>query len=152
MGVYVAYAPIHSGIAWRSTNSLSGMLKKSASSVLGSSKSSTYPEGTPPVSTRLRPCWTAFLSILRECSPVVPHMPTIEVLLCRNGFPAACEDAETSSQLSFSAQQNPQRSHEATPPVLSSPPASLGSKRVSARQGRAGEKSRLFEHPHLNSL
>ncbi len=24
------------------------------------------PEGTPPVSTRLRPCWTAFLSILRE--------------------------------------------------------------------------------------
>ena len=23
------------------------------------------PEGTPPVSTRLRPCWTAFLSLLR---------------------------------------------------------------------------------------
>ena len=34
--------------------------------VLGSSKSSTYPEGTPPVSIRLRPCWTAILSILRE--------------------------------------------------------------------------------------
>jgi hypothetical protein len=42
------------------------MLKKSASSVLGSSKSSTYPKGTPPVSTRLRPCRTVFLSILRD--------------------------------------------------------------------------------------
>jgi hypothetical protein len=41
-----------------------GWLKKSASVVLGSSKSSTYPEGTPPVSTCLRPCWTEFLSIL----------------------------------------------------------------------------------------
>ena len=51
-------------------------------SVLGSSKSSTYPtretscpgssgtgrvrKGTLPVSTRLQPCWTAFLSILRD--------------------------------------------------------------------------------------
>jgi hypothetical protein len=56
------------------------MLKKPASFVLGSSKSSTYPKGTPPVSTRLRPCpWNGasrragvgwvrsldFLSILR---------------------------------------------------------------------------------------
>jgi hypothetical protein len=30
----------------------------------------------------LRPCWAAFLSILRERSPVVPHMRTIEVLAC----------------------------------------------------------------------
>jgi hypothetical protein len=37
-----------------------------ASFILGSSISSTYPEGTPPVSTRLRPCWTAILSILRN--------------------------------------------------------------------------------------
>jgi len=44
----------------------SRMLKKSASSVLGSSKSSTYPKGTPPVSTRLRPCRTDFFSILRD--------------------------------------------------------------------------------------
>ena len=43
-----------------------------ASFVLGSSKSSTYPEGTPPVSTRLRPCWTAILSTLCGCSLVVP--------------------------------------------------------------------------------
>jgi len=39
----------------------------------------------------LRLCWTAILSILRECAPVVPHVGTIEVLLCRNGFSAACE-------------------------------------------------------------
>ncbi len=36
-----------------------------ASFVLGSSKSSTYPEGMPPVSIRLRPYWMAILSILR---------------------------------------------------------------------------------------
>src|SRR6185436_10266117 len=62
---------------------LNRMLKSSASFVLGSSKSSTYPPGgTPPVSTRLRPClgegasWRArvgrvrcldLLSILRGC-------------------------------------------------------------------------------------
>ena len=40
------------------------MLKKPASFVLGSSKSQRTPEGTPPVSTRLWSCWTAFLSIL----------------------------------------------------------------------------------------
>ena len=33
----------------------------------------------------------ACLSILRECAPVGPHVGTIDVLLCRNGFPAACE-------------------------------------------------------------
>ena len=32
----------------------------------------------------------AFLSILRECSPVVRHVQAIEVLLCRNGFSEAC--------------------------------------------------------------
>ena len=30
------------------------------------------------------------LAILRECSPLVPDVQAIEVLLCRNGFPAAC--------------------------------------------------------------
>jgi len=30
-------------------------------------------------------------AILRECVPVVPHVRTIEVLLCRNGFFSACE-------------------------------------------------------------
>src|SRR6266550_6067062 len=52
----------------------------------------------------LRPClgqgasWRAgvgrvrrlnFSSILRESSPLVPNVSAIEVLLCRNGFPAA---------------------------------------------------------------
>jgi hypothetical protein len=31
-----------------------------------------------------------FLSILRESSPVVPHLETIEVLACRSSFVAAC--------------------------------------------------------------
>jgi len=30
----------------------------------------------------LRPCWTAFLSILRGCSPRVPDVQAIEVLPC----------------------------------------------------------------------
>src|SRR5437868_6897173 len=29
------------------------------------------PEGTPQISTRLRPCWTNFLSVLLDCSSVV---------------------------------------------------------------------------------
>jgi hypothetical protein len=36
---------------------------------------------------RLRPCWTAILSILRECSIVAPHVRTIEVLACNHCFP-----------------------------------------------------------------
>jgi len=40
------------------------MLKKSASIVLASWKSSTYHKGTPRSFTSLRPCWTAILSIL----------------------------------------------------------------------------------------
>ena len=36
---------------------------------------------------------------------------------------------------------------EGTPPVLSSAAGLLGTRRVSARQGGAGEKSGLFEHP-----
>jgi len=31
------------------------------------------PKRTPSPLRSLRPCWTAFLSILRECAPVVPH-------------------------------------------------------------------------------
>ncbi len=46
----------------------------------------------PPALHSLRPCWAAFLSILQECSPFVPHILTIEVLLYRNGFPTACEN------------------------------------------------------------
>jgi hypothetical protein len=38
----------------------------------------------PPVSIRLRPCWTAFLSILMDYYPVVPHVRTIEGLTCQH--------------------------------------------------------------------
>ena len=46
------------------------MLKKSASSVLASFRPSTYPRGYASALHSLRPCWTAFLSILQECSPI----------------------------------------------------------------------------------
>ena len=42
------------------------MLKKSASGVLVSLRSSTYPRGYASGLHSLRPCWTAFLSILRN--------------------------------------------------------------------------------------
>jgi len=42
------------------------MLKKSASSVLASFRPSTYPRGYASALHSLRPCWTAFLSILRD--------------------------------------------------------------------------------------
>ena len=78
------------GVRWsgrRSRNhdpSCTRMLKKSASFVLGSPKSSTYPqEGTPPVSTRLRPCWTVFLSILRGAF-LLPHMCGYRSSRCLN--------------------------------------------------------------------
>lgn len=40
------------------------LLKNTSSFVLGSLKSSTYHEGTPPVLTRLRPCEKSVLDIL----------------------------------------------------------------------------------------
>jgi len=42
------------------------MLKTVSSIVLGSSKSSTYSTGTPPVLLCLRPCWKAVLNILQR--------------------------------------------------------------------------------------
>ena len=44
---------------------LSRLLTKSASSVLASFKSSTYPRGYASGLHSLRPCWTAFLNSLR---------------------------------------------------------------------------------------
>ncbi len=35
----------------------------------------------------LRPCWTAFLSILQDCSSVVPHLRTTEFLASNVAFP-----------------------------------------------------------------
>jgi len=88
------------------------MLKKSASSVLASFRPSTgtrpphhsaartnlvllirrtvRPRGYASGLHLLRPCWTAFLSILQECSPGVSHVRTIEVLACHTSFTEAC--------------------------------------------------------------
>ena len=69
---------------------LSRMLKRSASFVLDSSKSSTCPRGhasgfdSPPA------LLTAFLSILREYSPIVPHMRMSEIPSCAQSVSAAC--------------------------------------------------------------
>ena len=38
----------------------------------------------------LRSCWTAFLSILRWHSPLVPEVHTFKVQLCQYGFSGAC--------------------------------------------------------------
>ena len=73
------------------------MLKKSASGVLASFRPSTYPSGYDSVLHSLRPCWTAFLSILRERSLVVPYVSTIKFSranilfqLSRSGKLATC--------------------------------------------------------------
>jgi hypothetical protein len=34
----------------------------------------------------LRPCWTNFLSLLRECAPLVLDVQVFEGLLCRSGI------------------------------------------------------------------
>ena len=69
---------------------LSRILKKSASFVLASFRPSTYPRGYASALHSLRPCWTAFLSILHGRFPLIPNVQAIDVLLHRNGFPAAC--------------------------------------------------------------
>src|SRR3990170_2373598 len=46
------------------------MLKKSASVVLASFRPSTYPRGYASGLHSLRPCWTTFLSILRDYAPI----------------------------------------------------------------------------------
>src|SRR5438309_8536947 len=91
---------------------LSRMLKKPASSVLASFRPSTgtrpphhsaartdlvllirrtvRPRGYASALHSLRPCWTVFLSILWECSPVVLYLQTIEVFACQNSFSAVC--------------------------------------------------------------
>src|ERR1700675_4869412 len=101
------------------------MLKKSASVVLASFRPSTgtrpphhsaartdlvllirrtvRPKGYASDLHSLRPCWTGFLSILWECSSVVPLVQTIEALVCRNSFPAAFSSQESGSLISHCA-------------------------------------------------
>ena len=63
------------------------MLKKSASSVLASFRPSSYPRGYDFGPSLAAAYWTAFLSILRECIPVVIHMRPLEILACQHNFP-----------------------------------------------------------------
>jgi hypothetical protein len=53
-----------SDIRWEGFFMPTRMLKQSASGVLASFRSSTYPRGYASGLHSLRPCWTAFLSIL----------------------------------------------------------------------------------------
>jgi len=62
------------------------MLKNSASIVLASFRSSAYPRGYASGLHSLRPCWTAFLSILQARTPAGSYMRTIEVLACQYCF------------------------------------------------------------------
>ena len=48
------------------------------------------PKGTPPGLHSLRPCWTIFLSILQERSPLVEHVSTTELLSFQAEFGATC--------------------------------------------------------------
>src|ERR1700704_1015180 len=61
------------------------MLKKPASIVLASLRSSTYPRGYASGLHSLRPCWTDFLSLLQEGSAGVPHEHIFEMFVCRDG-------------------------------------------------------------------
>jgi hypothetical protein len=66
------------------------MLKKSASIVLGSSKSSTYPRGYASGFDSPAALLDEFLSILREGFSVGLDVRAIEFLSCHNSFSATC--------------------------------------------------------------
>jgi len=40
--------------------------------------------------SRLTNRWTAFVSILQECFPLVPHVRIINLLVCQHSFSIAC--------------------------------------------------------------
>ncbi len=54
------------------------MLKKPASGVLASFRPSTYPRGYASALHSLRPCWTDFLSILRDHPFVISDMLIVD--------------------------------------------------------------------------
>jgi hypothetical protein len=62
------------------------MLKKSVSGVLASLRGSPYRTEYASPLHLLRPCWAAFLSILRGVFLSCSRRAAIEVLLYRNGF------------------------------------------------------------------
>jgi len=66
------------------------MLKKSASGVLASRRGSPYSAEYDSPRRSLRPCWTAFLSILREYSFVALAVQGVEFAGASNSFSASC--------------------------------------------------------------
>ncbi len=66
------------------------MLKKSASGVLASRRGSPYGAEYDSPLCSLRPCWAAFLSILRKHSFVVPAVHAVPFAWLSNSFSAAC--------------------------------------------------------------
>jgi hypothetical protein len=57
------------------------MLKKPASVVLASFRSSTYPRGYVSDLYSLRPCWTVILSILRAALALLPVARSLEIIV-----------------------------------------------------------------------
>jgi hypothetical protein len=54
-------------------------------------KGTMWTDWTPTSFSPSRSSRLSRQAILRECVPVVPHVVAIEVLLCQNGFSAACK-------------------------------------------------------------
>ena len=72
------------------TRTSSRMRKKTASGVLASLRGSTYgPEYASPLRS-LRPCWTAFLRILRGCSASSPSSISATATEVTFSFSATC--------------------------------------------------------------
>jgi hypothetical protein len=76
-------------------------IKKSDSGVLASLRGSTY--GTEHASPLclLRPCWVAFLSILRGCSPLVPDVQPSKFCCAEIVFPQPARGEQEASRLIF---------------------------------------------------
>ncbi len=68
----------------------SRMLKKSASVVLTSFRPSTYPRGYASALHLLRPCWTAFLSILPTIQALSPYVLSQQRDRQKPSFSANC--------------------------------------------------------------
>ena len=66
------------------------MLKKSASGVLTSLRGSTYSKEYASPLRLLRPCWTAFLSILQGYASVILHAQLVDFEGAQHSFSAAC--------------------------------------------------------------
>jgi len=68
------------------------MLKKAASGVLASFRSSTYPRGYASGLHSLRPFWTAFLSILPTIQVLLPYVVSRQRVIQHWAFLHAARD------------------------------------------------------------